>query len=81
MFFSGAMFPIARVSIFTVGGHAIGLFDILPPAHAVVALNKVLTLGAGLGEVAFELIVLVVLSLLYFAVGVWSFQRAHLRAR
>lgn len=79
MFFSGAMFPIARVTLFSLGGHSVGLFDILPPTHAVVALNKVLTLGAGLSEVAFELSALVVLSLLFFSLGVWLFQRTHLK--
>jgi hypothetical protein len=47
----------------------------------VVALNKVLTLGAGLGQVAYELIALVVLSAVYFAAGVRLFQKRHLRRR
>jgi len=47
----------------------------------VVALNKVLSLSAGLGTVAYELLALLVLSVLYFAVGVWVFQRRHLRAQ
>jgi ABC-2 type transport system permease protein len=68
------------VSLFSLGGRTIGLYDILPPTHAVVALNKVLTLGAGLGDVAYELTALLVLSVIYFAAGVWLFQRAHLRA-
>ena len=80
MFFSGAVFPMPRVSLFSLGGRTIGLYDILPPTHAVVALNKVLTLGAGLGDVAYELTALLVLSVVYFAAGVWLFQRTHLRA-
>jgi hypothetical protein len=46
-----------------------------------LALNKVLSLGMGLGDVAFELIALLVLSALYFAAGVWLFQRMHLKAQ
>lgn len=80
MFFSGAIFPIPRVSLFTLAGRTLGLYDVLPPTHAVAALNKVLTLGTGLGGVLYELIALVVLSTLYFAAGVWLFQRRHLRA-
>lgn len=80
MFFSGAVFPMPRVSLFSLGGRTIGLYDILPPTHAVVALNKVLTLGAGLGDVTYELTTLLVLSVVYFAAGVWLFQRTHLRA-
>jgi ABC-2 type transport system permease protein len=78
MFFSGAMYPMAKVAAFTIAGHTIGLFDILPPSHAVVALNKVLTLGAGLGDITFELGALLILSILYFAGGIWLFQRMHL---
>jgi ABC-2 type transport system permease protein len=79
MFFTGAIFPVPKVTLFKVGEHAIGLYDILPPTHAVAALNKVFTLGAGFQEVAFELGMLTILSVVYFAVGVWLFQRMHLR--
>ena len=79
MFLSGAVFPIPSVTLFEIAGQPIGLCDFLPPRHAVVALNKILTLGAGLEEVVYELVALVVLSLLYFAIGTWVFQRRHLR--
>jgi ABC-2 type transport system permease protein len=78
MFFSGAIFPVSKIAIFQVGGREIGLFDILPPTHAVTALNKILTLGASFHEVAFELAALLLLSALYFGIGVWLFQRMHL---
>jgi|CXWL01.1.fsa_nt_gi ABC-2 type transport system permease protein len=81
MFFTGAVFPIPPIPLFTIGGRTIALFDFLPPTHAVVALNKVLTLGAGITDVAYELIVLFVLSVIYFAAGVWLFKRIHLRAQ
>ncbi len=80
MFFSGSIFPLPRVTLFTIASRPIGLYDFLPPTHAVVALNKVLTLGAGLNEVAYELAALTVLSILYFGIGVWLFQRYHLRS-
>lgn len=81
MFFSGAIFPLPKLVIFHLAGHDIGLFDFLPPAHAVVALNKVLTLGAGLQDVLYELTALILLSMLYFGVGVWLFQRLHMGGR
>lgn len=80
MFFSGAVFPVPPVPLFVIGGRAIGLFDFLPPTHAVVALNKVLTMGAGLGDVAYELTAVLVLSAAYFAIGIGLFNRTHLRA-
>ena len=80
MFFSGVIFPMPALKLFTVAGHTISPYDVLPPTHAVVALNKILTLGASLGDVAYELIALVVLSVLYFVAGAWLFQRMHLRS-
>lgn len=79
MFFSGVIYPAAGVPLFTVAGRTIGLYDILPPTHAVVALNKVLNLGVGFGGVLYELIALLLLSLAYFATGVCLFQRMHMR--
>jgi len=79
MFFSGAIFPVPTVKLFTIGGRVVGLYDLLPPTHAVAALNKILTLGADLSEVSFEIGALVVLSVLYFLVGVIVFQRLQIR--
>jgi hypothetical protein len=79
MFLTGAIFPIPSVTLFEIAGQPIALYDFLPPRHAVIALNKILTLGAGLEEVAYELVALVVLSILYFAVGTWIFQRRQMR--
>jgi len=69
-----------KVTLFTLAGHEFGVYDILPPTHAVVALNKVLTLGAGLDEVTYELAMLTILSILYFVIGAWLFKRFHLRS-
>ena len=78
LFFSGSVFPPVKVILFTLGGHTFRIFDFMPHTHAVVALNKVLSLGAGLGEVAFELVAMTVLSVLYFMAGVWLFKHKHL---
>jgi ABC-2 type transport system permease protein len=80
MFFSGVIFPMPAVKLFSIAGHAVSPYDILPPTHAVVALNKILTLGAGLKDVTYELTTLLVLSMLYFLVGAGLFRRMHLRS-
>jgi ABC-2 type transport system permease protein len=80
MFLSGAAFPLPRTILFTLLGHSFALPDLLPPTHAVVALNKVFTLGASLGEVTFELSALTFLTILYFGLGVWFFSRTQMRA-
>lgn len=79
MFFSGVFLPVGEVPLFTLGGRTFQLFDLLPPTQAVVALNKVLALGEGLGDILFELAVVLALSALYFAAGVGLFRRTHLR--
>ncbi|MCD4801860.1 MAG: ABC transporter permease [Anaerolineales bacterium] len=79
MFFSGAVYPIPRIILFQIGGLNISLYDLLPPTHAVMALNKILTLGAGLADVLYEISSLLVLSLVYYLIGIWIFQRRHLR--
>jgi ABC-2 type transport system permease protein len=79
MFFSGAAFPLPKIALFTAFGRPVGLYDFLPAAYSVTALNKVLTLGAGLSEVAFELVAVLVLSVFYFAAGVWLFRVMRMR--
>lgn len=79
MFFTGVAFPIPGIPLFNIGGYSIGVYDILPPTHAVVALNKVMTLGAGFNDVVFELATLSFLSIIYFALGIWLFKRYHLK--
>ncbi len=81
MFFSGAIYPLPKIKMFEISGHVVGLWDILPATHAVIALNKILSLGAGLGDVGWELGWLSALSALFFGAGVWIFHRMHLRAR
>ncbi len=80
MFFTGVIYPIPGVTLFTIAGRVISLYDILPPTHAVVALNKIFTMGAGAGEILYELGSLLFLSLLYFALGIWLFQRLRMKA-
>jgi len=44
-------------------------------------MGKVLNHEAGLGDVVFEIGAIFVLSIIYFAVGVWLFTKRHMRAR
>lgn len=78
MFLTGAAFPLPRPTLLTVLGHPVSYADFLPPTHAVIALNKIFTLGAGFGDVLFEFCALVVLTLVYFGAGVLLFQRTQM---
>lgn len=69
MFFSGAMFPMPRITWFEIAGHPVGPFELLAPTHAVTGLSKVVTMGAGFGDVWFELVSLVILTTICLLTG------------
>lgn len=76
MFFSGAMFPMPRVTWFELAGRPFGPFELLAPTHAVTVLNRVVTLGASAGDVLIDLGFLAALTAAYLAVGVALLRRA-----
>lgn len=78
MFFSGSMFPLPELQVFTLGGHAINVNDVLPTTPAITAMGKVLNYGTGLDGILFELALLLVLTIAYFIVGIWLFRRRYL---
>ncbi|MBI5488667.1 MAG: ABC transporter permease [Deltaproteobacteria bacterium] len=80
MFFSGSVFPMPKVELFRAAGRVVGVFDFLPTTHAVAAFNRVMSLGGGPGDIAYELTMLAALGLIYFGAGVLLFRRTHLRA-
>ncbi|MFC1547622.1 ABC transporter permease [Candidatus Neomarinimicrobiota bacterium] len=79
MFFSGGMFPLPPLRLFTIGKHAISVNDILPTTHSITALNKILSQGASLSDVAFEMAVIAVLTVLAFALGAGLFIKRHMK--
>lgn len=78
MFFSGAMFPLPSLHVFSIAGHAVNANDILPTTHTISAFNKILNFNASLAEVTFEIAVMVILTLVYFLIGLWLFRKRHL---
>ena len=79
MFFSGGVYPIPRILIGQIAGINISIYDIIPPTHAVMALNKILTLGSGIEGVLYELVSLLILSLVYYGIGIYLFRRKHMQ--
>ena len=80
MFFSGGMFPLPPLRLFTMGSRSVNINDILPTTHTISALGKILNFGAGLGDVVFELGAIAVLTVVFFALGTWLFTRHHMWA-
>jgi ABC-2 type transport system permease protein len=79
MFFSGGMFPLPPVRLFTISGHAINANDVLPTTQSIIAMDKVLNFGAGIGDLWFEMLALAVLTAGYFGIGLWLFRRRYLK--
>ena len=79
MFFSGGMFPIPTISLFSLGGHSFNVNDFLPTTHSITAFGKILNQGMILGDVVFEMSAIAVLTVLYFAFGIWLFTKRHMR--
>jgi ABC-2 type transport system permease protein len=79
MFFTGAAFPLEGAVLFTVGDYPITVQGLMSPTHAISAVKKTLILNMGLGEVVPEILALILLTALYFLLGVWAFQRRHMR--
>jgi ABC-2 type transport system permease protein len=75
VFVSGAFFPLPPLTVITFLGHPIGLFDIFPASHGMLALQQVLNDGAGLGGIGFRLAAIILLSGLTFVAGVFTFHR------
>lgn len=80
MFFSGGMFPLPGIPLFSIGSRGIELNEILPTTHGITALERILSFGAGLGEVGFELGALAFLTAVFFLLGTWIFARRHMPA-
>ena len=79
VFFSGAIFPIAKIGSLVIAGREFSLFDLLPSTHASVAMRKVLVYGSGVGEILFELSALALLSAVLLAAGILVYQRKGLK--
>lgn len=75
VFLSGAVFPMPAYPIATLAGKVINLYDLLPSTHAAEAMRRVLIFGDGPLAILYQLIALLLLSLLYLGLGVWSYQR------
>lgn len=76
VFLSGAFFAMPVPIVFTWQQHAVGLFDFIPATHGMLALQQVLSGGAGLAQVGFRLAAAALLALAYFLLGVCVYRRA-----
>ena len=79
MFFTGAAFPLEAKELFTVAGYSVTLPGLMSPSHAIIALRKILILDMGLKDVVPEIIAVIVLTIIYFLIGIWAFKARHMK--
>ncbi|MDF2925270.1 MAG: hypothetical protein K0R57_4184 [Paenibacillaceae bacterium] len=79
MFFAGIFFPLPPLELFSLGGAAFGLNDLLPLSLSVSALNQTLNFGATIGDIGVELALNLAVAACYLALGLWLFRRRHMR--
>lgn len=79
MFFTGATFPINSLKIFSFGDYSLTMHGLLSPSQAVDALSKILNYDMRLTDVIPEIILLIALTIIYFLLGLWSFNLRHMK--
>jgi len=79
MFFTGAAFPMKSNALFTIAGYPINFQGLMTPTHAISALNKTLVMNMSIGSIIPEIISIIILTIIYFLIGAFIFQRRHLR--
>ncbi|MGZ4936855.1 MAG: ABC transporter permease, partial [Halobacteriota archaeon] len=79
-FLTGAFMPLPRQVLGEYAGRTYQVYDLLPWTHAVSALRSVLTYGTGLSpDVVFQMTWLVVLTAIWFVVGIVVYSLVRLR--
>jgi ABC-2 type transport system permease protein len=81
-FLTGAFFPMPGVTLsenFLGTGKSLQLFDVLPWTQCVTSLKKVLTFGADFNDVAMEIGLMIVFTMVLFAIGVFLYHKKRLR--
>jgi len=79
MFFTGAAFPLKSNPLFSVAGYPFSIQGVMTPTHAVSALNKTLIMDMGISAILPEIIMIIILTAIYFAIGGIMFRRRHLK--
>jgi len=79
MFFTGAMFPVNAPEWIRIGDYGISITGLMSPSHGVSALYDLLIVKKQLADIVPQLLSLVVISAVYFAIGLWFFKRRHMR--
>ena len=79
-FMVGAFFQLPQMTIANLGGQSIQLYDLLPWTHVLNALRSTLTYGGGWGDISYQVVWAVLLTIILFIIGLGLFSKNRLRA-
>jgi len=79
VFLSGAIFPMPNTEWFRIFGQVVQPSDIMPSTHAARAMSKVVLYGQGINTLGYEMVMMVLLSVVLLVIGIWLYQRNVLR--
>ncbi|UCH72418.1 MAG: ABC transporter permease [Thermoplasmatales archaeon] len=79
-FIVGAFFPLPRTVIGEFGGRLFEVYDILPWTHTANGLRSVLTFGNGLGDITYDIAMMLFLTIIIFMIGIICFSKLRLKA-
>jgi ABC-2 type transport system permease protein len=79
MFFTGAAFPMRAKALFHISGYPVSLQGLMSPTHAISALNKIMIFNMELRDIFPEIIALLLITIIYFFIGIWAFQKRHMK--
>ena len=79
-FIVGAFFSLPQTVIGEFAGRTFEAYDVLPWTHTANALRSVLTFGNGLGEITYDIGMMLFLTLIVFIIGVFCFSKMRLKA-
>jgi hypothetical protein len=66
--------------MFELADRAVNMNDILPTTHSISAFDGILNKGMGLADMWFEIVAIMLLSVVFFTVGTTAFARRHMSA-
>jgi len=79
-FLAGSFFMVPDVILINnfFDGNSLGIFDLIAAKPAIEGLRLILIGGQGLGDIAYQLLLLITLTIIYLLLGITLYSRKHL---
>jgi hypothetical protein len=79
--FDRGLFPLPKVSVWTLFGQPFQIYNVLRRTRAINALRSALIFGTGIKAVTHDVVLIIVPTIVLFIIGVVAFFRTRPRAQ